>query len=168
MAQYKNEIKMTEERASTIFFGYVEHMDVLRLRQEKELKIEQLEKREVELKADKEKMFKLVKEVMACHSPTPCYALFLHENFPLFYMESLKNEVSYEMEDFVQFLWILRSHDVPTQHLMCELYFYGCLLYLEKDFNPIPYVGDIHSRAFTSYDFNQIHWQKASNTFESN
>ena len=34
-AQYKNEIRRTEKRASTTIFGYVERMDVMRLRNEK-------------------------------------------------------------------------------------------------------------------------------------
>lgn len=133
-----------------------------------QLKMEQLEKKVAELKAHKEQMFNLVQEVMACHPPAYCYSFFLHEHFLLFCMESIRDEISYEMEDGVQFLRILRSHNVPTQHLMCEFYFHGYLLRLDIDFNPVPYVGDIHLRALTSYTFNQIHWQKASNTFESN
>ena len=55
MAQYKNEIRRTEERASTTIFGYVERMDVMRLRHAKQqLKREQLEKNVAKLKADKE------------------------------------------------------------------------------------------------------------------
>lgn len=130
--------------------------------------MEQLEKQVAELKVDKEQMFNLVQEVMACRPPASCYSLFLHERFLLFCMESIKNEISYEIEDGVQFLRILRSRDVPTQHLMCEFYLHGYLLRLDKDFNPVPYVEDIHLRALTSYAFNQIHWQKACNTFESN
>lgn len=76
-AQYKNEIRRTEERASTTIFGYVEHIDVMRLRHAKQqLKMEQLEKKVVELKADKEQMFSLVQEVMACHPLASCYSLF--------------------------------------------------------------------------------------------
>lgn len=168
-AQYKNDIRRTEERASTTIFGYVEHMNVMRLRYAKQqLKMEQLEKQVVELKADKEQMFSLVQEVMACRPPASCYSLFLHERFLLFFMESIKNEASYEIEDGVQFLQILRNHDMPTQHLMCEFYLQGYLLRLDRYFNPVSYVGDIHLRALTSYAFNHIHWPKACNTFESN
>jgi len=130
--------------------------------------MEQLERQVAELKADKEQMFNLAQEVMACHSPASCYSLFLHECFLFFYMESIKNEISYEIEDGVQFLRILRSHDFPTQHLMCEFYMHGYLLRMDRGFNPVPYVGDIHLRALTSYTFNEISWQKAFNTFESN
>jgi len=119
--------------------------------------MEQIEKQVAELKADKEQMFNLVQEVMACHPPASCYSLFFHECFLLFYMESVKNKISYEIEDDIQFLWIMRSHDVPTQHLMCEFYLHGYLLSLDRDFNPVPYVEDIHLRAHTSYAFNQIH-----------
>lgn len=45
---------------------------------------------------------------------------------------------------------------------------HGYLLRVEREFNPVPYVGDIHLRDLTSYTFNQISWQKASDTFESN
>ena len=45
---------------------------------------------------------------------------------------------------------------------------HGYLLRVEREFNLIPYVGDIHLRALTSYTFNQISWQKDFDTFESN
>ena len=97
-AQYKNEIKRTEEKASATIFKYVEHMDIMKLRHAKQqLKMEQLEKHVAELKIDKEQMFNLVQEVMACRPPTSCHYLFLHERFLLFFMESIKNEVSYEI-----------------------------------------------------------------------
>jgi hypothetical protein len=169
VAQYQNEVRRTQERASTTIFEYVERIDIMRLRHAKQqLKMEQLEKQVAELKTDKEQMFNLVQEVMACRPPASCYSLFLHERFLLFCMESIKNEISYKIEDGVQFLRIMRHHDVPTQHLMCEFYLHGYLLRLDREFNPVPYVGDIHLRALTSYTFNQISWQKAFNTFESN
>lgn len=86
-------------------------------------------------------MFELVQQVMACHPLDSCYSLFSHEHFLLFCMEIIKNEVSYEMEDNMQFFQILRSHDVPTQHLMCELYLHRYLLWLDRYFNPVLYVG---------------------------
>lgn len=95
-----------------------------------------------------------MQDVMECRPCTSFYSLFLHECFLLFCMESIKNEVSYEIEYGVQFLQIMRSHDVPTQHLMCEFYLHGYLLHLGKEFNPVLYVGDIHLRALTSYTFN--------------
>jgi hypothetical protein len=141
----------------------------MRLRHAKQqLKVEQLERQVAELKADKEQMLNLAQEVMACRPPASSYSLFLHERFLFFCLESIKNEISHEIEDGVQFLQILRAHDVPTQHLMCELYMHGYLLRVDREFNLVPYVGDIHLRALTSYTFNQISWQKASNTFESN
>lgn len=61
VAQYKNEIRRTQERASTTIFGYVEHIDIMRLRHAKQqLKMEQLEKKVVEIKENKEQMFNLV------------------------------------------------------------------------------------------------------------
>lgn len=51
---------------------------------------------------------------------------------------------------------------------MCELCLHGYLLYADKEFNLVPYVGDIHFRALTSDTLNQINWKKASNKFESN
>ena len=122
----------------------------------------------IELKADKEHMFSLAQEVMECHPPASSYALFLHEQFIFFYLESIKKEISHEIEDGVQFLQILRAHDLETQNLMCELYMHGYLLHENKEFNPVPYVGDIHLRALTSNTLNQISWQKTSNTFEAN
>ena len=156
-AEYKNEVMITPERASKTIFEYVECIDIMRLRHAKQqLRMEQLEKQVAELKTDTEKMFNLVQEVMACHLPASYYSLFLHERFLLFCMESIKNDISYEIEYGVKFLRIMRSHDVPTQHLMCEFYLHRYLLRLDREFNPVPYVGDIHLRALTSYSFNQI------------
>jgi hypothetical protein len=77
----------------------------MRLRHAKQqLKMEQLEKQVAELKMDKEKMFHLAQEVMACRPPASCYYLFLHEHFLLFYMERIKNKISYKIENGVQFL----------------------------------------------------------------
>jgi hypothetical protein len=105
VAQYQNEIKITQERASTSIFEYVERIDIMRLRHVKQqLKMEQLEKQVAEMKTDKEQMFNLVQEVMGCLPPASCYSLFLHERFLLFYMESIKNEISYKIENGVQFL----------------------------------------------------------------
>jgi len=39
---------------------------------------------------------------------------------------------------------------------------------MDREFNLVSYVGDIHLRAPTSYTLNQINWQKAFNTLESN
>lgn len=71
-------------------------------------------------------------------SPASYHSLFLHEGFLLFFMESIKNEISYEIKDDVQFLCIMRSHDVPTQHLVCEFYLHGYLLCMDREFNPVP------------------------------
>ena len=55
VAQYQNEIKITQERASTSIFEYVERIDIMRLRHAKQqLKMEQLEKKVAEMKTDKE------------------------------------------------------------------------------------------------------------------
>jgi hypothetical protein len=56
------------------------------------------------MKMDKEQMFSLAQEVMACRPPASSYSLFLHERFLLFCMESIKNEISYKIENGVQFL----------------------------------------------------------------
>ena len=49
--QYQNEVRRTQEQASTTIFEYVEHIDIMRLRHAKQqLKMEQLEKQVEELK----------------------------------------------------------------------------------------------------------------------
>ena len=105
----------------------------------------------MELKADKEQMLSLAQQVMACRPPASSYALLLHEKFILFCLENIKKDVSHEIEDSEQFLRILRIHDIVTQHLMYELYLHGYFLRDDKEFNLVPYVGDIHLRALTSY-----------------
>lgn len=77
-------------------------------------------------------MFSLVQQVMACRPPASSYAFFLHEKFLFLFLESIKKEVSHEIEDYVQFLCILRVHDLVTQNLMCELYSHGYFLCSDK------------------------------------
>ena len=105
---------------------------------------------------------------MACRPPAHCYALFLHEKFLLFCLESIYKDIWYEIEDPIQFLHILNIHDIIRQHLMCELYMHGYYLKHDQSFNPFPFMGDIHLRAFTSYTINQIKWRKVWDTFEEN
>lgn len=169
VVRYQNEVKRAQERASTAIFEYVEHIDIMRLTYaQQQLKVEQLERQVAELKADKEQILNLAQEVMSCRPPASSYSLFLHERFLFSCLESIKKEISHEIEDGVQFLQILRAHGVPTQRLMCELYMHEYLLRVDREFNLVPYVGDIHLSTLTSYTFNQISWQKAYNTFESN
>ena len=64
------------------------------------------------LQSDKEKMFTLAQQVMTCRSPTHSYALFLHEQFLFFCLESIYKEICHEIEDPIQFLRILKIHDI--------------------------------------------------------
>ena len=84
--------------------------------------MEDLEEQVQMLKADKEKMFTLAQKVMAYRPPTHSYALFLHENLFFFCLESIYKEISHDIKDPIQFLRILKIHDIVGQHLMCELY----------------------------------------------
>ena len=120
-------------------FEYVERIDIMRLWHSKQqFKVEPLERQVAELKTNKEQMLHLEQEVMACHPPASSYSLFLHERFLFFCLESIQKEISHKIEEVVLFLRILRAHDVPTQHLMCELYMHGYLLRVEREFNPVP------------------------------
>ena len=91
---------------------------------------------------------------MACRPPTHIYALFLHEKFLLFCWESIHIEIIHEIEDPIQFLPILRIHDVVNHRLMCELYMHDYLFSDDQTFNPVPFVGDFHLKYFTSYTIN--------------
>lgn len=122
------------------------------------MRVEWFEGQVLELKAEKEKMFSLAQQVMACLPPSSSYAFFLHEHFIFSCFEIIKKEVSNDIKDTIQFLHILRIHDAVAQNLMCELYLHGYFLRNDKEFNLVPYVGDIHLRALTSYTLNQINW----------
>ena len=104
---------------------------------------------------------------MAFQPHTHSYALFLHEQYIFFCLESIHYKVSHEIEDPIQFLCILRIHDVLNQHLMCEMYMHEYFLSYDQTFNRVPFVGDVQLRAFTSYTINQVKW-KAFDTFEEN
>ena len=120
------------------------------------------------LKADKEEIFSLSQQVMACLPPAHSYSFFLHEQYIFFCLESVHQELSHVIEDSIQLLHILRSHNILDQHLMCEVYMHDYVLGNDQSFNPVPYMGDIQLRAFTSYVVNQVKWKKAFNTYEEN
>ena len=105
---------------------------------------------------------------MACRPLAHIYALFLHEKFLFFFLESIYKEICHEIEDPIQFLRLLKIHDIIGQNLMCEIYMHGYLLRHDQAFNPIPFAGDINLRAFASYTINQIKWRKAYDMFEEN
>ena len=105
---------------------------------------------------------------MAYRPLTHIYALFLHEQILSFCLESIFKEICHEIEDPIQFLYIFKIHDIIGQHLMCKIYMNCYFLNHDQAFNPIPFVGDIHLRAFTSYTINQIKWRKAYDMFEEN
>ena len=163
---HQEELKRIREQGTQTITGYIEHMDREKHKREKQRKkIENLEENVQILKTDKEEMFSLAQQVMACRPPTHSYALFLHEQYIFFYLESIRHEVNHEIKDPIQFYRILRIHDVLNQHLMCELYMHDYFLSNYQTFNPIPFVGDIQLRAFTSYTINQVKWKKAFDTF---
>lgn len=72
------------------------------------------------------------------------------------------------MEDSMQFSCIMRWHNILDKHLICDLYMHDYFLGNDQSFNPVPYVGDIQLRAFTSYTVDQVKWKKAFDTFEEN
>ena len=61
--------------------------------------MEDLEEQVQVLKEDKEEMFTLVQQVMACRPPAHSYALFLQENLFFFFLESIFREISHEIDD---------------------------------------------------------------------
>ena len=68
----------------------------------------------------------------------------------------------------MQLLRILRVNNYISQHLLCELYMHDYILEIDQTFNPVPFVGDIQLRAFTSFVINQVKWKKAFDTFDAN
>ena len=105
---------------------------------------------------------------MDCQPPAHSYALFLHEKFLFFFLERIHSEISHEIKDPIEFLRILRIHDVLNQHLMCELYMHDYFLSDDRTFNLVPFFGDVPLRDFTSYTINQVKGKKAFETFEEN
>lgn len=107
-------------------------------------------------------MFTLVQQMMACRPPANCYALFLHEKYWFFCLESTHQELSHIIEDPMQ---LLRNH--INHHFLCELYMHDYILGADQSFNPVPFVGDIQLRDFTSFVTNQVKWKKSLDTFEA-
>ena len=89
-----------QEQAVRIVIGYMDQLDRARHRQIKQKgRIEELEEQVQTLQSNKEKMFSLMQQVMACRPPAHSYALFLHEQILLFFLESIYKEICHEIED---------------------------------------------------------------------
>ncbi len=79
-------------------------MDRERKKWEKQQKkIEQLEEQVRMLKVDKEEIFSLTQQVMAYFPPAHSYALFLHEQYLLFFLESIRLEIAMKSRTLYSF-----------------------------------------------------------------
>jgi len=76
-------------------------------------------------------------------------------------------EIHY-IEDPMQFLRILRTHNHLNQHLLCDIYMHNYNLENDQSFNKVSYMGDIQLRAFTSFTINQVKWKKSFDMFKEN
>jgi hypothetical protein len=162
-------LKDIREQAARVIGDYEEKLEEEKNKGEKQKeKITELEAQIQRLRDDKHEMYDITQQVVTCRSPSLSYALFLHEQYLFFCLECIYQEMVYNIKDPIQFLRTLRSHDILTQHLMCELYMHNYLLRDDKKFNPVPYVGDVQLRAFLSYTINQVKWKKALDSFEEN
>lgn len=79
-------------------------------------------------KTDKNEMFTLAQEMLACKSLAKSYSLFIHENYFLLCLQIIQQELSHKIEDPLQLLRILRANNYVHQHLLCELYMHDYIL----------------------------------------
>ena len=67
-----------------------------------------------------------------------------------------------------QFLETFTESDFSEQNSLCELYLHEMDFMMESQYNPIPHLGDIHLREFTSFVTNHMHWWVPSATIHRN
>lgn len=49
---------------------------------------------------------------------------------------------------------------------LCEFYLHGFLIPFETEWNPLPYIGDIHLREFMSWATNEVNYGRQWETYE--
>ena len=60
------------------------------------------------------------------------------------------------------------KNDFSDQNLLCELFLHERACPMDAHSNPVPYLGDIQLRAFTSFVTNHMHWWSAIQTIQNN
>jgi len=105
---------------------------------------------------------------LACRGPSPSYLVFLYEQLTLFKLKSLTKDRPHKVVQVFDFLDVFSQSDLVDQHLLCELYLHEHAFQTDRQFNIVPFVGDVQLRAFTSYVNNHVKWKNAFKSIHTN
>ena len=116
---------------------------------------------------NKEQMLTLNLELLSCRSPSPSHPVFLFEQMIMFQIKALKEGRPWQIVT-PQFLETFTQSEFFEQNLLCELYLHDRACMMDTEANPVPHIGDIHLRSFTSFVNNNVRWLSASHTILRN
>ena len=108
------------------------------------------------MQVEKDQLYTLSQELLSIRAPYPSYPVFLFEQFILFKLIAVKERRPYEMENSAQFLETFMESNFIDQNLLYELYLHEMACLLDHHSNPAPYLGDVHSRDFSSFVSNHV------------
>ena len=113
-------------------------------------------------------MYNLIQELLSCRAPYPSYPMFLYEKMALFKIRALKEGRPYKVFSTPKLLETFIKSDFLDQNLLCDFFLHERACPIDIHSNPVPYLGDIQLRSFTSFVTNHIHWWSSIHTIQKN
>ena len=109
---------------------------------------------------------KLADQALACRSPPRVYALYLKEQFLLFYLMLTLKNVNAEFKLAREFYGLYQTLPPWQQNLLCELYVHNFVIPTETEWNPLLYIGDVHLKALMSWISNEENYDRHLNDYK--
>ena len=94
--------------------------------------------------------------------------MFVYGQVVLFKIRAVKEGRPYQLLSTPKFLDTFIKSDFSDQNLLCELFLHERECPMGVYSKPIPYLGDIQLRAFTSFVTNHMHWWITIQTIHNN
>ena len=157
MSEHKKSIQELREKwAEEIFFQKI-HWEKIQEELKKLRKYKSMHK-------EKEQMCTLTQELLSCRDPSPSYPVFLFQQMTLLKIRALKEGRPWKIMTTPHFLENFTRSDFAEHNFLCELYLHEMACLMDPQSNPVPHIGDIHLRSFTSFVTNHMHQWNASQT----
>ena len=120
------------------------------------------------MQVEKDQLYNLSQELLGTIVPSSSYPMFLFEWFIWFKLRDVKEGRLYEIETSTKFLETFLESDFEERNLLCELYLHELACPLDRHSNPIPFLGDVQLRDFSSFVSNHVQWERSFQTFSHN
>ena len=113
-------------------------------------------------------MYTLSQELLGTRVPSSSYPVFLFEQFIWFKPRAVKEGRPYEIATLTKFLETFLESDFEEKNFLCELYLHELACPLDRHSIPIPFLGDVQLRDFSSFVSNHVQWEISFQNFSHN